>query len=178
MNLLSTCIKEQKATVHTLPSCSSIIVNILVACDDSLIIFTHLVVVNSWLDSINTVPAPCHTPRSLQTCRLRCRYQTTALIGHRADDSASKEACDCRHFEQFLLSWFPATVPLTLSLAQSITSSGPVLVFLQVCTTLRQKSCQSVKPLSNPFLLYCAIAMYQHLFLDQYLYSLNIYDSK
>ena len=44
------------------------------------------------------------------------------------------------------------------------------------CTTLRQ-SCQGVKPISHQFLLYCAITMHWYLFLDQYLYSLNIHDS-
>ena len=46
-----------------------------------------------------------------------------------------------------------------------------------MCATLRQ-SRQGVKPTSHQLVLYCAITMYQHLFLDQYLYFLSIHDLK
>ena len=44
------------------------------------------------------------------------------------------------------------------------------------CATLRQR-CRGIRPIRHQVVLYCAITVYWHLFLDRYLYSLNIYDS-
>ena len=84
------------------------------------------------------------------------------------------------------VAYSPTTVAKTLGWPQSMTSSDqllkpcrkrPVYLFLHMaCTTLWQ-SLQGIKAIHHKGLSYCAITMYRHLFLNWYLYSLNIHDS-
>ena len=60
---------------------------------------------------------------------------------------------------------------------EAIWGGTSVVVLLHIICYSAERCRQGINPISHKVSLFVAIAMYWHLFLDQYLYSLNLYDS-